>query len=128
MTKNPTKTGKRRRSGAKKLRDTTVIAKAMAGGTTVEIAKEMGLTRQTVSEILNSDEVKAKVAEIDARLAVGIEDAIATILREAKTDPNVAMRLLQNFGAMGTKVKHTHDGTLTLEQLIGGAAEEGGNE
>lgn len=95
-------------SGVKKLRDQAIIQKALEGKKTQEIAAEVGVTRQTVSEVLNSEDVKKKVKEIDARLAAGIDDAIQTVLYSVKDNYDAAYDLLKNFGSMKTSVDINH--------------------
>lgn len=123
---------RQRHSVKKKLRDQTIIAKAMAGETTVQIAEEMGMHRQQVSKVLNSEEVKAKVKEIDAKLAQGIDDAIDTVLSAVKVDYVAARDLLKNYGSMKQAIDLNHtfpkptvivrsDGT----QVVLGTTEDG---
>lgn len=102
-TRQPKKT-----TGAKNLRAKTIIAKALAGEKTADIAKDLGVSRQTVSAALNSDEVKKKVSEIDQVLAKGIDDAIRTVLNAVKYDYDAAYDLLKNFGSMKSAVDLHH--------------------
>lgn len=122
-----TKPDKTRRSAVKSIRDKAVMQKALEGKGPSEIAKEVGLTRQTVSGILNSDEMKEIVAGIDRQLAGGIQDAIKTVLGAVKNDFAAARDLLRNFGSMKNRVEHEHKGTL-LEDIIGGSFAEPAKE
>jgi predicted transcriptional regulator len=112
MTKQtkPNKTEhKRSRSAAKELRDQQIVAKAMAGATTGEIAKDLGVGRTTVSQVLNSDDVKKKIKEIDNRLASGIDKAVDNVLKALENgDANMSVLLLKNFGSMRTNVDINH--------------------
>lgn len=123
---NKTKGDKTRqpRGGKKLIRDQQVFEKALAGKKTQQIADEVGVSRQTVSEILNSDEVKSRIQQIDERLSNGIDDAIKTVLEAVKDDFFAARALLQNFGAMHAKVDAKHSGSLTLEQLVSASNKE----
>lgn len=109
MTKSD-KTRKKDAGAAMKLRNAAIQAKAIQGQSGQEIAKEMGLSYQHVSKILNSAEMKAKVKEIDARLAALVDDAIETV-RIAVTDRGdlgtayrAARDVLKNFGSMKDNV------------------------
>lgn len=112
-----------KRQAAKELRNKTIIAMAMAGKSGNDIAKAVGITPQTVSVILNSDDVKARISDLDARLAEGLEDALRTVLEAVKTDYGAARDLLRNFGAMQARVQLEHKG-LSLEELVAGSNED----
>lgn len=98
----------RRKSGAKELRDLTILEKAKAGETANEIAEDLGVHRATVSKVLNSDEMKARIKVIDAQLSEGIPDAVALILLAVKTDYIAARDLLKNFGSMKQQIDLNH--------------------
>lgn len=98
--------------GAKALRNEVIVSKAMAGQTTTQIAKELDISRATVSKVLNSVEISEKVKTIEGRLALGIDDAIATILDAVKRDPKVARLLLQNFGSFANKSENERGASL----------------
>lgn len=98
-------------SGMKRLRDKKVLSLAMEGKkTTQEIADEVGLTRQTVSGILNSGDAKTLLREIDSKLRAGIDGAINTVVTMARAEYTPARDLLRNFGAMKLKVNLEHTG------------------
>lgn len=106
---------KRRKSMAKEIRASAIVAKSLAGDTATEIANDMGLARQTVSKILNSEEVKAKIKVLDAQLANLIDPSLETIKMavEARyTDLAVAYKaardVLKNFGSMKESVDVNH--------------------
>lgn len=105
-----TKRDKTRQPGTpgKKLRDQEVIRKRMEGKKTQAIADEMGMSRQKVSEILNSEQVKKLITQIDNQLASGIEDAVQTVLAHVKFDYDAAYDLLKNFGSMKTNMTLEH--------------------
>ena len=113
------KTRQKMRSTAKELRRGLVVSKAMQGLSVGAIAQESNLSRSAVSRILNSEEVRAKVSEINARLAVGIDDAITTVLSAVKSDYPAAKDLLQHYGFMRAKAEL--QATLKLDELIGGS-------
>jgi DNA-binding CsgD family transcriptional regulator len=121
----PDNTRRKTKSAVKTLRDQTVLVKAIGGKSASQIASEVGLTRQTVSEILNSDEAKAaitdQISRINGRLAEGIEDAIKTVLAAVKTDYPAARDLLRHFGALRQDIEFTATRRLTLEELVTGA-------
>ena len=126
MAENPTKKDNRRQKhdgkrGAKALRDRAVIEKAMEGKKTTEIASDLGMSRQAVSQVLNSDQVKAKIKDIDARLAQGIDDAIDLVLQAVKVDYDAAYDLLKNFGSMkaGVDLNHRFPKPLVIKRLDG---------
>jgi predicted transcriptional regulator len=117
------KDGKKRQPGAgKKLKDATIIARSLAGETAGEIAADIGMSRQHVCKILNSDEVKAKAKEIDGRLAGAIDDAVETIMQAVKFDVNAAIKLLKNFGSMRESVdlNHSFPKPTVVKNLDGG--------
>lgn len=114
---------KERRSAAKVARNANILEQAMSGKQVQDIAKDMGMGRSTVSKILNSDEMKAKIASINAQLAAGIDGAIQTVLNLSKEEYEPARDLLRNFGAMQPKVEVEHSGKVTLEGLVAGANE-----
>ena len=113
------KTRQKRRSPVKELRRGLVVSKAMQGLSVGAIAEESNLSRSAVSRILNSEEVRAKVSEINARLAVGIDDAITTVLAAVKSEYPAAKDLLQHYGFMRAKAEL--QATLKLDELIGGS-------
>jgi predicted transcriptional regulator len=96
-------------SAVKKLTDSKVISEIAAGKSVGQVAKEMGMHRTTVSKILNSDEVKAKVQEIQGRLATGIDQAVENMLDAVMNgDLDASRDLLKNFGALQSKVEVDH--------------------
>lgn len=99
---------KSRKSPVKKLRNAKMLADAAAGMTVTDIAKKYDMSRSKASAVLNSDQVKAKVKEIDNKLAQGLDDAIDTVLRAVRVDYNAAYDLLKNFGSMKTSVDLNH--------------------
>jgi predicted transcriptional regulator len=113
-----TKRPKKRQKGdsaVKALTDSKVLADIAAGKTVGQVAKEMGMHRTTVSKILNSDETKAKVKEIQGRLAGLIDQSLETLveaLENRALDMNLAVSvardILKNFGAMQSKVEVDH--------------------
>lgn len=107
---NPQKPAKSSKSPAKALRDSAIIAGSLAGKTNVAIAAEMGIDRETVAKVLNSDDMKRLTGEIDAMLANGIKDAVSVILKHAKKDYGAATDLLKNFNSMRTSLKLEHVG------------------
>ncbi len=79
----------------------------------------MGISRQTVSTVLNSNQARAPLEEIERRLAVGIDDAITTVLATVKTDFGAAKELLRGFGAFKVKLDVNHEAEPTLAELVG---------
>jgi predicted transcriptional regulator len=107
---NPPK--RRKQSAAKALRDQAVLASSLTGMTNQAIANEVGLSRQQVSKILNSDQVKLEIQSLQSRLAAGIEDALQTVLAAVKFEYEPARDLLKNFGAYQTKIELSAEPTL----------------
>lgn len=112
------------KKGAKAFRNLAVTLKAVTGAGVDEIAKEMGVSRCTVSRIVNSDEARAVLHSINTRLLAGIDDAIATVLLAVKTDFLAARDLLRHHGAMSASVKIAHSGVFTLEEMIAGSNDD----
>lgn len=110
------KTAQKVGSAAKDLRQQNIFAQTMAGRTAGEVASSMGMSRSQVSRVLNSEDVKAKISEIDRKLAGGLDDAIATVLKEVKFSYPAARDLLRGFGAL--KIKFELAGKITLEELV----------
>jgi DNA-binding CsgD family transcriptional regulator len=99
MSKPKNSEGTRRKGNAKQLRDQTITALAMDGKSGIEIAKEVGVTPQTVSEVLNSDEVKA----ISKRRQEAIRN-LGDLSIQVMTDALNA-RFDETPGAMSTALK-----------------------
>lgn len=101
---------KRERSVPREMKRKQIEALALAGKTVKEISEEVGIARQNVSKYLNSEETKAKVKEIDGRLAAMIDDALVALHEsilnrsEPATRLTAAMKLLKNFGTLRESV------------------------
>lgn len=115
MTTKPPKKRQKRDSAVKALTDSKVLADIAAGKTVGQVAKEMGMHRTTVSKILNSDETKSKVKEIQGRLAALIDDCLLTLeeaVQHRAVDMGLAVKVaesvLKNFGALQSKVEVDH--------------------
>lgn len=78
MTKR-TKTRQKKDSKAKALRDQQIIAEAMTGKTTNEIASQFDVSRQVVSKALNGEEAKQLLELGTARLQLLMTKAIDTL-------------------------------------------------
>lgn len=130
LSKKATKSVKQRRKkgGVKAFRDHAVIAAAARGKKTTEIAAELQICRQTVSEILNSDDAVKYLKEIEDALAKGIDSAIATILVTVKTDYHAARDLLRSFGVLRAPINVNHTGVVSLERIIAGSNDVVGNK
>lgn len=98
------------KSPAKALRDSAIVSHALSGKSNVAIAREMGIDRETVAKVLNSDDMKELCAEIDGKLAAGVNEAIKVVLDSAKKDLSTAIDLLKNFGSMRSSLKLEHTG------------------
>jgi transcriptional regulator with XRE-family HTH domain len=122
-TTKPAKT-RQPKVGAKVLRDEAVIAMRLSGEKTAAIARKFGITRQTVSEILNSKTAEERIEKIDRELMRGLAAAIVTVLRAVKFDYKAARDLLRNFGAMRQKIELKHGGKVTLAELVAGSWKE----
>lgn len=102
-------------SHAKALKDAHIRAQALAGKGVGQIAKELGMDRKQVSKTLNSEETKAKIKEVQGRLAAMIDDAIETIHDAivARHDMGNALKaatqVLKNFGALKESVDLNHN-------------------
>lgn len=95
------KTDKRRQSNAKRIRDAAIMKRAAEGAYTYEIAKEFKLSRQTVSEILNSPSAKAKADAINAQLDTMIPMALKAVFDSIKAgDALLARDVLRSKGAL----------------------------
>ena len=95
------KTDKPRRSNAKRIRDAAILKRSLEGAYTYEIAKEFNLSRQTVSEILNSPSAKAKADKINEQLDSMIPMALKTVFDSIKSgDALLARDLLRSKGAL----------------------------
>jgi AraC-like DNA-binding protein len=102
-------------SAAKQVTDAKVLQGIAAGKSVGQVADELGMHRTTVSKILNSEETKAKISEIQGRLAYGIDGAIEVFIRaiedydqDRTTALSAARDLLKNFGALQTKLELNH--------------------
>jgi predicted transcriptional regulator len=115
MGKNPTKKDTMRRANpAKKARDNSIRAEAAMGKTTVEIAKEYGLVRQTVSGILNSDETKDLLKRSENRVKLMVDKALDRLENAIETGEDgtnalkAALAVLKNFGLIKESVDLNH--------------------
>ena len=107
--------GTKRKQGAKAGRNARIIAEAATGKTATAIAAEVGLTRQTVSEILNSDEAKAIHRAAENKLAASLVKCVDTVLDnvEVRFGPQAlqaALSVLKSHGLIRDKVEIDHKG------------------
>jgi DNA-binding MarR family transcriptional regulator len=74
---------KRHKGGAKKkIQDQLVVTHAMMGKKTVEIADELGIARQTVSKILNSEDTK-RMLEVNRSRITQLTDKAVNVMEAA---------------------------------------------
>ena len=122
--KNDTKPHKNARKPggmAKKIRDQKILAAALEGKQNSEIADELGVTVGTVSRALNSEEMKARIKNIDLELAQYIPIAIKTVGEKVATEYIAARDLLKNFGSMKQQldVSHTYPQPTIIQRMDG---------
>jgi DNA-binding XRE family transcriptional regulator len=112
-TKKPDKT--RRKNSARELRDSLIQARVIAGEKQQDIAREIGLSPQTVSEILNSDDQKKTIKQAQMKVLAMMDLALET-LRDAMTDRysdmpsalKASLSVLKNYGVIREKVDLQH--------------------
>ena len=101
-------------SNAKKLKNATILASAIAGKSTTEIAAAMEMSRAQVKRILNSDETRAIVEAAESRITELIEKAICAYEEildnpiDATNRRNVARDILKNAGLIRETVDLNH--------------------
>lgn len=116
MTKPPKKRQKGD-SNSRKLKAQGIVQQSMTGRKTSEIAESYGMSRQAVSKILNSDEVKALVKLGEMRLQGLMTKAIDVLewTMDHKDDFGVtgaasqnAKSILKSLGVLKEKVDVSH--------------------
>lgn len=85
--KGDKKDQKGRKSGAKRLRDTRILALSMSGHNSEEIAEEVGIRAQQVRRILNGSQIRGIAEEGESRIAELVPKAISVV--EAAMDQNM---------------------------------------
>lgn len=112
---------------AKEARNLSIRAEAAAGKTATQLAKDYGLTRQTVSEILNSeqtaellrnseDRVKRLIGKALDRLEAALEDPV-----DGTNGLKAALAVLKSFGLLRDSVELNHNfpRPVVIERLSG---------
>jgi predicted transcriptional regulator len=100
---------KRESSRALELRNKQMAMAAMAGKGVSEIAKDHGLARQTVSEILNGPVIEELIDEADLKLKRLITKAAQNVADKVEQgDIMTSILVLKNAGVLREKVEHEH--------------------
>lgn len=106
---------KRNKSQAKKLRNQAMIAMKIEGKTDGEIAEAVGISREQVSRVLNSDDVKALVKKGENRFASLVGDAVTVVeqaMAGAHSDMGNALKaavtVLKSTGIAKDRVDLSH--------------------
>lgn len=98
---NPKKPEKTRRSGKKAIRDQAIIADAMGGMKGKSLAEKYDLSEQTISEILNSPDAKARAELIQKEIVAMVPHALKTLFDSIKVGDYLAARdVLRSTGAL----------------------------
>lgn len=88
------------------LRDTVIMAGALAGKPMTTIAEELGIHRETVARVLKSDKVRAISERINFELLAGVDKSVANVLGEIeKGSYSASLDLLRNFGVFGSSAR-----------------------
>lgn len=100
----------RRASYNKQARNSRIVDMAMNGMTNKEIAAEMGLNRQTVGNILSSEQSKEMIdrarSDLHRSLTAAIQtfdDAMANRFDDMKTAAVVAAHILKGLGVLAER-------------------------
>lgn len=102
---------------ANALRDSKILTEVAQGKNQSQVARELGVSRDTVRKALSREDIQSRVAEIDAILFDALEQAAQVIVSAVHSGDYVAARdLIKNFGGMRTRLN------IDLE---GGNMEEG---
>lgn len=101
-------------TSAQSLRDARIFGMAAAGKTQSEIGQAVGLSRQSVGVILNSEDAKKLVEQAKSDIQALLGEAVATIQyalsrreEDTKTAAHAALTILKGCGALTEKVEHT---------------------
>ena len=99
---SPAKVGKRRqKSPGKAMRDESIFADAAKGLNNNEISKKYSISRQRVSEILNSPDAKARADEIQKEVIAMVPLALKTLFDSIQIGDYLAARdVLRSTGAL----------------------------
>jgi hypothetical protein len=117
---------KKPRAGSKKLRDQKIITKAINGESVTNIAKDMGMARQTVSGILNSEEVKAMIKAGENKMVEMVPLALKRVNDAMEDKYNAAgercaLAVLKSTGVLkdNTNVSHTFPEPVVIRRKDG---------
>lgn len=110
--------GKRRRNSiSKKFKAAAAAAKALEGKTQLEIAKELGMSRQGVSKLFSSVETKEILAQAESQVVGMIGKAVGVVERAMDNADNpeamthglkAALEVLHSVGVFKKKVDLSH--------------------
>lgn len=143
MKSKPDKT--RRTSKKRAIKTNQVIAGIAQGKTTQEIAQDLGVTRQTVSEILNSKEAEDIIASAKDRTTRMIHDVLnrfEMVMKDPMDNSNavkVGLAILKSHGIIKDQVDvnhnlpmpfiiRKHDGSESIEIGVGRSEKKGNEE
>lgn len=111
----------------KDLRNTRAFEMAAAGYTQTEIGEELGLGRQRVNVILNSEEAKrltdqarSRLVEIQDEAVQTLVDAMADRFTDMKTAVQAATTILKGLGVLTEKAEVTLMKPFIMKLLDGG--------
>jgi hypothetical protein len=112
MSQDASKT-KRKRANTKAARNQKILIDAANGATNADIVEKYGLSRQHVTRILNSDEMKAIVKRGESQIHAMVDKALKVIERaldsvDEKLAAEIAVRITKSVGALKDKVDVSH--------------------
>jgi predicted transcriptional regulator len=95
-----------------------VVIGHLQGDSMTQIAKDLGITRQTVSKIIEESEVNDLFAEGKSILLRAIPDSARTVAEAVKKDANHAFELLDRSGAF-PKNRESTNVNIAMEMDLG---------
>lgn len=107
---SPPKTAK---PSSKALRNSNIRARATRGEPVTTIAAELGLNKDTVYKVLNSEETKRILKNAESELTRGVTKAVERMIKMLDNDDDnaaikAALPILKNFGLLKDKIEIDH--------------------
>lgn len=117
---------KRNQAEGRRARNSRVVDMSMSGMTNIEIAQELGLHRQTVGNILNSQQSKEMIDQARSDLYRALTQSVSTMLdalefrsADMRTAVQVATTILKGLGVLTEKSEMTVLKPFILKRLDG---------
>lgn len=114
------------------LRNIRAFEMSAAGYTQSEIGDELGISRQRVNMILNSDEAKriteqarSNLIDLQDEAVRTLADALANRINDMRTAVNAATTILKGLGVLTEKAEVTVNKPFILKLLDGGEIQMG---